>query len=221
VRRLPHSRFPPATQAPLLTRRPPHAGPWVNNCVGHANYGHFLRFLIAVDVACAYHLWMVSTCAFHSLALSTTPSTSQVVVLVLNYVACVPVLIAVGVFSLYHLWSVAVNTTTIEGWEKDRAASLMRRGKIREVRHHALPVLALPDFSLVWAHLPGTTSSARARCRSATRTTSATWPTCAPFSDTTRFCGAGLRERSATACRTLSRSGLVSLSRLALSVRRH
>lgn len=29
------------------------------------------------------------------------------------------------------------NTTTIEGWEKDKAAVLVRRGKIKEVRKHA------------------------------------------------------------------------------------
>lgn len=110
------------------------AGPWVNNCVGHGNYGHFCRFLFFVDVACAYHLWMISTRAFHSLAFSVDPSTFQIVMLVLNYTACVPVIIAVGVFSLYHLWSVCVNTTTIEGWEKDKVATLRRRGKIREVR---------------------------------------------------------------------------------------
>lgn len=60
------------------------------------------------------------------------PTTTQIVMLVLNYTACVPVLIAVGVFSLFHLWSVVTNTTTIESWEKDRAVSLKRRGKIRE-----------------------------------------------------------------------------------------
>ena len=51
-----------------------------------------------------------------------------------SYAACVPVLIAVGMFTLYHLWSLAMNTTTIEGWEKDKVAILKRRGRIREVR---------------------------------------------------------------------------------------
>jgi hypothetical protein len=37
-----------------------HHCPWVNNCIGHHNYGHFLRFLIYVDVACSYHVAMVT-----------------------------------------------------------------------------------------------------------------------------------------------------------------
>ncbi|GAA5892632.1 hypothetical protein JCM5296_006180 [Sporobolomyces johnsonii] len=112
-----------------------HHCPWVNNCVGHHNYGHFVRFLFYVDVACSYHLWMVTKRAFGLSAFSRAPSMFQVVMLILNYTACVPVIIAVGVFSLFHYWSVLTNTTTIEGWEKDKAASLKRRGKIREYRY--------------------------------------------------------------------------------------
>jgi palmitoyltransferase len=53
--------------------------------------------------------------------------------LILNYTLCVPVIMAVGMFSLFHFWSIASNTTTIEGWEKDKVAVLKRKGKIREV----------------------------------------------------------------------------------------
>lgn len=52
---------------------PPFAGPWVNNCVGHANYGHFIRFLFMVDVACSYHLWMITKRAFGTLAFAVSP----------------------------------------------------------------------------------------------------------------------------------------------------
>jgi len=52
--------------------------------------------------------------------------------LVLNYVACLPVILAVGVFSLYHLWAVLSNTTTIEGWEKEKARELRRKGRIQQ-----------------------------------------------------------------------------------------
>ena len=76
------------------------------------------------------------------------PTTTQIVMLVLNYTACIPVLIAVGVFSLFHLWSVVTNTTTIESWEKDRAVSLKRRGKIREAgRLLAFPRSRLPPLT--------------------------------------------------------------------------
>lgn len=37
-----------------------HHCPWVNNCIGHFNYAHFLRFLFYVDVTCIYHLSMVT-----------------------------------------------------------------------------------------------------------------------------------------------------------------
>jgi hypothetical protein len=71
--------------------------------------------------------------------------------IVLNYVTCVPVLLCVGGFryelrffvffetradlnSLYHISCLLNNTTTIEGWEKDKVATLVRNGKIREIK---------------------------------------------------------------------------------------
>lgn len=37
------------------------------------------------------------------------------------------------IVSCYHIYCLLTNTTTIEGWEKDKVATLVRRGKIREV----------------------------------------------------------------------------------------
>lgn len=37
-----------------------HHCPWVNNCLGQYNYGHFIRFLFYVDLACSYHLLMIT-----------------------------------------------------------------------------------------------------------------------------------------------------------------
>ena len=55
------------------------------------------------------------------------------VLLVLNFALCIPVLLLVGGFSLYHFYCAMCNTTTIEGWEKDRVATMVRRGRVRDV----------------------------------------------------------------------------------------
>ena len=57
----------------------------------------------------------------------------DVLFMIFNFAACVPVWIAVGCFSIYHLYLASGNSTTIEGWEKDKVATLVRRGKIAEV----------------------------------------------------------------------------------------
>ncbi|KAJ6609380.1 DHHC palmitoyltransferase-domain-containing protein [Mycena sp. CBHHK59/15] len=112
-----------------------HHCPWVNNCVGHFNHGHFIRFLFYVDLACSYHLAMVTRRVFYSMGKRywDEPDNVELVFIILNFVACVPVLLSVGAFSLYHFSGLMGNTTTIEGWEKDKVATMVRRGKIREV----------------------------------------------------------------------------------------
>lgn len=113
-----------------------HHCPWIGSqCVGYANVGHFLRFLIAVDLAMCYHLammcWRVRDYAHYF----DNPSTFDVVITILNFAVGVPVWLCVGLFSLYHIYCAASNSTTIEGWEKDRVATLVRRGKIEEIKY--------------------------------------------------------------------------------------
>ena len=96
-----------------------HHCPWVNNCIGHFNYGHFIRFLFYVDLACSYHLAMVTRRVFDTMgkrywvksishvsiemcklipSFKDEPSGVELVFIILNYVACVPVILSVGAF---------------------------------------------------------------------------------------------------------------------------
>ncbi|KAN0100355.1 DHHC palmitoyltransferase domain containing protein [Tylopilus felleus] len=113
-----------------------HHCPWVNNCIGYFNYGHFLRFLFYVDVTCTYHLSMVTRRVMDTMNTRYYNDLSgfDFLLVVLNYVFVVPVILAVGAFSLYHFYNLTSNTTTIEGWEKDKAATLKRNGKIQEIK---------------------------------------------------------------------------------------
>ncbi|KAH9897747.1 palmitoyltransferase PFA4 [Cubamyces lactineus] len=122
------------SQCKRCVLRMDHHCPWVNNCVGHFNYGHFVRFLFYVDLACSYHLAMVTRRIWSDTTFWDEPSGRELIFIVLNFATCIPVLLAVGIFSLYHFYSLLGNTTTIEGWEKDKVATLVRRGRIQEIK---------------------------------------------------------------------------------------
>ncbi|KAG8810017.1 hypothetical protein FRC17_003133, partial [Serendipita sp. 399] len=62
------------------------------------------------------------------------PSGYELAFIVANYAACLPVIVVVGGFSLYHFYCLLTNTTTVEGWEKDAVTTLVRRGKISEIK---------------------------------------------------------------------------------------
>ncbi|KAL7285081.1 hypothetical protein ACG7TL_000173 [Trametes sanguinea] len=122
------------SQCKRCVLRMDHHCPWVNNCVGHFNYGHFVRFLFYVDLACSYHFAMVARRVYSSATYWDEPDGLELIFIVLNFATCIPVLLAVGIFSLYHFYYLLTNTTTIEGWEKDKAATLVRRGRIQEIK---------------------------------------------------------------------------------------
>ncbi|EKM84046.1 hypothetical protein AGABI1DRAFT_67210 [Agaricus bisporus var. burnettii JB137-S8] len=138
--RMCHNYKPPRShhcrQCNRCILRMDHHCPWINNCVGHFNYGHFIRFLFFVDVACSYHATMVVRRVMDAMYSPywNGPSTVEFIFIVLNFVACIPVLLSVGGFSIYHFNALLRNTTTIERWEKDKAATLVRKGKISEVK---------------------------------------------------------------------------------------
>ncbi|KAL1411028.1 Palmitoyltransferase [Vanrija albida] len=110
--------------------------PWIANCVGYFNHGHFLRFLIWVSIATSFHLAMMVSKAYEYVKNPfAEPELGELLFLIFNFAASVPVWVCVGLFAIYHLYLVGNNTTTIERWEKDKVATLVRRGKLAEIKY--------------------------------------------------------------------------------------
>ena len=72
--------------------------------------------------------------------------------LIFNFAACGPVWLCVGMFSCYHLYLASGNSTTIEGWEKDKVATLVRRGKIHDVKYPYVNLTRLSVARGRWAN---------------------------------------------------------------------
>ncbi|BEI81673.1 hypothetical protein CcaverHIS002_0208330 [Cutaneotrichosporon cavernicola] len=112
-----------------------HHCPWIANCVGFYNHGHFIRFLLWVDIATTFHLVLMAGKVYEFVKEPwMEPTLTELLMMVFNFAACVPVWLCVGMFSIYHVWLVSSNTTTIERWEKDKVSTLVRRGKITAIR---------------------------------------------------------------------------------------
>ncbi|WWC89794.1 uncharacterized protein L201_004720 [Kwoniella dendrophila CBS 6074] len=87
-------------------------------------------------IATSYHLcMMVKRVLFMSYTYYEEPTLRDILFLVFNFASCIPVWMCVGMFSVYHLYLACGNSTTIEGWEKDKVATLVRRGKIKEIKY--------------------------------------------------------------------------------------
>ncbi|KAK0525571.1 Palmitoyltransferase [Tilletia horrida] len=121
------------------TLRMDHHCPWIANCVGHGNAPHFLRFLYAVQYSILYHFALLSARIADWWsppgAFWIAPGNAEMVLILLNYIAGIIVLLLVGVFCIYHTWLLCSGTTTIESSERDRVRTMVRRGRIREIRY--------------------------------------------------------------------------------------
>ncbi|KAH7050770.1 DHHC palmitoyltransferase-domain-containing protein [Linnemannia elongata] len=118
-----------------------HHCPWVQNCIGYYNYGHFVRFITWTTIStfyCAVLLILRCVEAYENeklgLNLQNAPTQEQMIMIVVDLCLDGSVLFGISILTTYHFWCISSNTTTIESWEKDRVLTIIRRGKIREVK---------------------------------------------------------------------------------------
>ncbi|CAO2656745.1 Nn.00g055480.m01.CDS01 [Neocucurbitaria sp. VM-36] len=111
-----------------------HHCPWTANCVSHTTFPHFLRFLFYTTVGLSFlesllftrltHLW-----SNRDMPSYLGPSPFQLGHIFTTLIANSITLFAVGVLLIRNIWCLAVNTTTIEGWEIERHRTLLRRAR--------------------------------------------------------------------------------------------
>ncbi|KAH7123829.1 DHHC palmitoyltransferase-domain-containing protein [Dendryphion nanum] len=111
-----------------------HHCPWTQNCVSHTTFPHFFRFLLYAVIGMTnfsilswprlVHLWQN-----RDLPSYLGPSAFQMALLFAFTVANSMTLFALSVLLIRNIWVLAVNTTTIEGWEIERHNTLVRRAR--------------------------------------------------------------------------------------------
>ncbi|CAO3624215.1 unnamed protein product [Cunninghamella blakesleeana] len=116
-----------------------HHCPWINNCVGFGNYPHFFRFVFFVNLTCGYALillfWRIYIIldTTNIINLNHPLKISEMILLILDFVATFIVVFSVGILGIYHTYCLFRGQTTIEGSERSKVRRLIRRRKISKV----------------------------------------------------------------------------------------
>lgn len=123
-----------------------HHCPWLNTCVGHGNYAHFVRFLGSVFVTINIVFALIAIRIFDLLTyqkdiqkyysgsiqnmdIRYSPAIDgmQLVVVVATILVCAILEFTVGILFLWHLYYIAQNISTIEDHENSAIQGLIKR----------------------------------------------------------------------------------------------
>ena len=110
-----------------------HHCPWINNCVGHFNHGHFVGFLTFAVLGCAQASFVLAMMLYYGLnrswyhyygtgeepKITLTLTTLLVVMFALGL--AIGVVLAVGALLYFQLRSIWRNQTGIEDWILEKA----------------------------------------------------------------------------------------------------
>ena len=110
-----------------------HHCPWINNCVGHNNHGHFVGFLFFAVVGCAQASLVLSMSLYYGLNRSYyhhhgSGFEPKVILSLFTLIAslfglglAIGVVLAVGALLFFQLRSIWRNQTGIEDWILEKA----------------------------------------------------------------------------------------------------
>ncbi|KAI9193371.1 DHHC palmitoyltransferase-domain-containing protein [Polychytrium aggregatum] len=121
-----------------------HHCPWIENCVGFYNQGHFVRFLVYASLSCTMclafvvqYMWGFFASVFQHLAKgSKDPPDEGLRLLIagINLLVLIPLTSIVVMLTSTQLHYLVTNQTTIECLEKDEF-SFAKSGKVSKLRH--------------------------------------------------------------------------------------
>lgn len=102
-----------------------HHCPWINNCVGHYNHGHFTAFLASAVGGCCVSTvilvsWVMTILSPKQLPFPP-PSIFALILAVFTIGLSIGVVIAVGMLLYFQLMAIFRNRTGIEDWIMEKA----------------------------------------------------------------------------------------------------
>ncbi|KAI8940252.1 hypothetical protein NX059_003953 [Plenodomus lindquistii] len=111
-----------------------HHCPWTANCVSHTTFPHFLRFLFYTTLGLSllqYFLFQRLAHLYHTRDMPAYlgPTPFQLAHIFTTLLTNTLTLFALSILCIRNIWCLAVNTTTIEGWEIERHRTLLRRAR--------------------------------------------------------------------------------------------
>lgn len=122
-----------------------HHCPWINNCVGHFNHGHFTAFLASAVCGCCLSCVSLSCSLYYGLNRSyyqyygtgTEPRITltiwSLLAALLGLGLAIGVVIAVGLLLFFQLRSILRNRTGIEDWILEKANYRHRHADVKFV----------------------------------------------------------------------------------------
>ncbi|XP_043497721.1 palmitoyltransferase ZDHHC6 isoform X1 [Polistes fuscatus] len=109
----------------LCVMKMDHHCPWINNCVGHHNHGHFTAFLASAVGGCFISTviliaWVVTVLSLKPIPFPP-PSVFTLILVIFTIGLSIGVVLTVGMLLYFQMISIIKNKTEIEDWISEKA----------------------------------------------------------------------------------------------------